>query len=64
MAERVVHDLFDGARTPAALGAASETAIDLAAATRRFLLHSSTHVLIGNDIAGADDHLGPGVSTG
>jgi hypothetical protein len=60
VAKRIVHDLFDRARTPAALGAAAKTAINFATAARSTLFDGGTHVMIRNHITGTDDHLGSG----
>jgi hypothetical protein len=55
--ERLVHDLADGARATPALGAAAETPIDLAGRARRLLgTERRAHVLVGQYVAGADDH--------
>jgi hypothetical protein len=63
--ERLIHDLADGARATPALGAATEAAIDLAGRARRLLgTERRTHVLVGQYVAGADDHGKAGVPTG
>src|SRR6266403_355492 len=63
--DRLVHDLADGARTTPALRAAAEAAIDLAGRARRLLgTERRAHVLVGQHVAGADDHGKGGVPTG
>ena len=55
--ERLVHDLADGARATAALGAAAETSIDLPGGARtRLRRHRGADIVVGQDVAGADDH--------
>jgi len=57
--QRIVHDLADGARAAAAFGTASEAAIDLRGGARpRFgsMMHGRSHVMIGDHVAGTDDH--------
>jgi hypothetical protein len=52
----LVHDLADRTRATAALGAAAETAIDLTGGARRGRGHGGAHFVVGQDVAGADDH--------
>ncbi len=54
-----VHDLADGARAATALGAAAETTIDLASGARRARVYGGAHFVVGQDVAGTDDHLNP-----
>ena len=55
--ERLVHDLADGAGATAALGAAAQATIDLARGARTLLrLTGGTNVLVGQYVAGTDDH--------
>ena len=55
--DRRVHDAADSARATPALGAAAEAAIDLAGRARRLLgAERGAHVLVGQHVAGADDH--------
>lgn len=52
-----IHDAPDRARATSALGAASEAIIDLAGRARDFAARQRrAHVMIGEDVAGADDH--------
>jgi hypothetical protein len=57
-AERFVHNLLDGPGASAALGAAAQTPIDLPRRARRHLrhVHGVTHVVVGEDVAGTNDH--------
>jgi hypothetical protein len=57
-AERVVDDGLDGARATAALGTATETAIDLLGIARQVFRSTDgiTHVVVGDDVAGTDNH--------
>jgi hypothetical protein len=57
-AERLVDDGLDGARTPATLGAAAETSIDLLGiAGKIFGADDRTaDIVIANDVAGTDNH--------
>jgi hypothetical protein len=56
--ERFVHDAADGAHAAPALGAAAEAAIDFTGGARRRLVarKRGTDVVVGQHIAGADDH--------
>ena len=55
--ERLVHDLADGAGAAAALGAATETAIDLPGRARpRLRRDGGADIVVAQNIAGADDH--------
>jgi len=55
--ERLVHDLADGARATAALGAAAETSIDLPGRARtRLRRDGGADIVVGQDVAGTDDH--------
>jgi hypothetical protein len=51
-----VHDLADGVRAAATLGAAAEAAIDLAGRARRRRIHGPPHLMIAQHVAGTDDH--------
>ena len=57
-AESFVHDLLDGSGAPSAFGAAAQTAIDLPGCARKILGlgHNVTHVVVGQDVAGTNDH--------
>lgn len=56
-AESFVHDLLDRPRTTAALGTAAQTAIHLSGRARKILAgHRASHVVIGDDVAGTNDH--------
>ena len=56
-AERLVHDLADGAGAAAALCAATEAAIDLSGRARtRLRRDGGADIVVGQDVAGADDH--------
>jgi hypothetical protein len=57
-AQRFVHDLLDGAGAPAALGAATQTSIDLPRRAWRHLsrTHGVAHVVVGEDVTGTDNH--------
>jgi hypothetical protein len=52
------HDLLNGPRAAAALGAAAQTAIDLPSSAREVLGlgHNVTHVVVGQDVAGTNNH--------
>jgi hypothetical protein len=53
----LVHDALDGAGAPTALGAAAETAIDLAGSAgghRRG--DGAAHIVVAEHVTGADDH--------
>src|SRR5262249_45246442 len=55
--DRLVHDAADGAGAAAALGAATEAAIDLTGRARGSLgRERAAHVVVAQHIAGADDH--------
>ncbi len=57
-AQRFVDDGLDGARAAAALGAASEAAIDLLGVAGKVLrtLDGTTDIVVAKDVAGTDDH--------
>ena len=56
--KRLVHDLADRAGAPAALRATAEAAVDLSGrARRRRRFDCRPHVVVGQHIAGADNHL-------
>jgi len=58
----LVHDPADGARAPAALGAAPETAVDLPGGARRSLSRKGrANVVVGQHVARTDDHGNPAV---
>lgn len=59
-AEGFIHDLLDGSRAAAAFGAAAQTAIDLPGRAREVLGlgHDVTHVVVGQDVAGTNNHGG------
>jgi hypothetical protein len=55
--ERFIHDLADGSRAAAALGAAAQAAIDLAGGARaRLRPHRSADIMVAQNVARADDH--------
>jgi hypothetical protein len=55
--EGFVHDLLDGARATAALGAAAQAAVNLTRSAREILCgHGVSHVVVGEDVTGANDH--------
>ena len=54
-----VHDLADRARAAAALSTATKAAIDLTGRARRTRVHGGAHFMVGQDVAGTDDHLNP-----
>ena len=56
--KRFRHDLADGPGAAAALGTAAEAAIDLPCRSRQItgLSHGIAHVVVGNDVAGTNDH--------
>ena len=63
-AERLVHDVADGARAAAALGAATEAAIDLPRRARTHLRRDGgADIVVTQDVAGTDDHGGPLMGT-
>ena len=55
-AKGFVHYLADSARATAALGAASETAVNLPRRARLVFGHGIAHVVVGKDVAGTNDH--------
>jgi hypothetical protein len=55
-AERFIHDASDGAHAASALGAAAQAAIDLAGPARRRGGDGSADILVGQDVAGTDNH--------
>jgi hypothetical protein len=54
----LVDDGLDGARAPAAFGAAPEAAIDLLGIARQIIrgADSTADIMVGEDVTGADDH--------
>ena len=58
-AERLVHDLLDGAGASSTLGAAAETSVDLPRRARRHLreAHGVAYVVVGEYVAGTNDHV-------
>jgi hypothetical protein len=52
----LVHDLLDGPRTAAALGAAAKTAVDLSGSARQILGHDIADVVVGQDVTGTNNH--------
>ncbi len=56
--QRFVHDLLDGPRATSALGATAQTSIDLPRRAREVLRlgHGVTHVVVGQDVAGTNNH--------
>ena len=57
--QSVVHDLADGAGAAATLSTAAEAAIDLTRGARRARVHGDPHIMVGQHVAGADDHRNP-----
>src|SRR6201986_3084900 len=56
--QRVLQDLADGASTATALGATAQTSIDRASRLCRVVsFNRRTHVVVGQHIARADDHV-------
>lgn len=57
-AQRLIHDLLDGSRAAAALGAAAQTAVNLPSGAREVLGlgHDVTHVVVSQDVAGTNNH--------
>ena len=57
--DRFIHDILNGARAPAALGAAAEAAINLTGGAGRPLIgERGAHVMVAKHIAGTHDHGG------
>ena len=54
--QRLIHDPADGAGTTAALGAATQTAINLTGRARRLRLDGGANIVIAQDVARTDDH--------
>ena len=54
----LVDDRLDGARAPAAFGAATEAAIDLLGATREIhhRIDGAADILVGEDVTGTNNH--------
>ena len=50
------HDPPDRSRAPPALRAAAETTVNLAGHTRPVRLHHGPNLVVGQDVAGTDDH--------
>jgi hypothetical protein len=65
-AERLVDDGLDGARAAAAFRAATEAAIDLLGIAGKVFggAHSAADVVVGDQVAGTDDHENAGASSG
>jgi hypothetical protein len=56
-AERLVHDLLDGAHAAAALGATAETPVDLTWGARRFRSTDGvSNVVIAENVTGTNNH--------
>lgn len=55
--ERLVHDALDRPHAPPALRAASEAAMHVNGRSRRGFLDGGADLLVGQNVAGADDHL-------
>src|SRR5271156_4755157 len=58
-AQRLVDDGLDGARTTAALGAASETAVNLLGVAGKMLraFDGTADIVVAKHVTGTDDHL-------
>jgi hypothetical protein len=56
--QRFVHDLLDGPGATATLGATAQASIDLPRRAREILGlgHNVTHVVVGQDVAGTNNH--------
>ena len=56
--QRLVDDRLDGARAPAAFGAATEAAIDLLGATGeiRHRIDGTPDIVVGEDVTGTNNH--------
>ena len=63
-AKGFVHDPPDRARATTALRAAAETAINLAGHSGRAFADGRADLMIGENVAGADDHGGGGSNPG
>ena len=61
-AQRFIDDGLDGARATAALGAASETTVNLLVVARKMLrtLDGTAHIIVAKHVTGTDDHLSGG----
>ena len=57
-AQRFVDDGLDGARAPAAFGAATEAAIDLLGISRQIVrrVDGAADIVVGDDVTGTDNH--------
>src|SRR5262245_54270421 len=57
-AKRVLDDALDGARATATFGAAAKATVNLARGPRqiRSRLHGGADIIVGQHVAGADDH--------
>ena len=57
-AKRLVDDGLDGARAPAAFGAAAEATIDLLGIARQIFrcVDGATDIVVRDDVAGTDNH--------
>jgi hypothetical protein len=57
-AQRLVDDGFDGARAPAAFGAAAEAAVNLLGIARKSIrgADSTADIVVAEDVAGTDNH--------
>jgi hypothetical protein len=64
-AQRLVDDRLDGARAAAALGTATETAINLLGIPGEIFraLDGITDIVVGKDVAGTNDHKSSGGSS-
>jgi hypothetical protein len=56
--QRLIDDRLDGARAPAAFGAATEAAIELLGAARKIVrsVHGFTDIVVAEDVAGTNNH--------
>ncbi len=61
-AERLIDDRLDGARAAAALGAATETAVDLLGIAGKVFraIDRAADIVVGQDIARTNDHKSSG----
>ena len=55
--DRLIDDLADGTGAATALGAAAETAVDMTGRPAAGAPNSVAHLVVGQHIAGANDHL-------
>lgn len=54
--QRLVHDATNGTHAAATLRAAAEAAINFTCPARRAVGDRATDIMVGQDVAGTDDH--------